>query len=311
MNTPHLSDVNGADWFTKRGEIQLHVETPIDTLIDHGVPVVLRGGRHFNYLTKHQLNESLLRVSPDTLITVQHRYRWEHARAALTAASFLAELRDTEYYWRKIPLSYLTIDPERLYRPANARPGTAYFDLGWLGPRSTVQTFHQDNEGVGIVNHNLFMQICGHKYVAIAAPTETAVFESRPLAPGVTRHSSLDPRHPESQCVATLQHAILQPGDLLYIPPMWWHFLVSIDVSLSLSRWWFSNRIAQELYALTQPECYRPKSSESPLTERDYLFDIASLGGEKIFHGLIANLPISVQYRLGATLARIYSMGGS
>lgn len=31
--------------------------------------------------------------------------------------------------------------------------------------------------------------------------------------------------------------AVLQPGDLLYIPPGWWHAMRSEDVSFSVSMW--------------------------------------------------------------------------
>lgn len=33
------------------------------------------------------------------------------------------------------------------------------------------------------------------------------------------------------------RHAILHPGDLLLMPPMWWHALRSLDVSFSVSIW--------------------------------------------------------------------------
>ena len=37
-----------------------------------------------------------------------------------------------------------------------------------------------------------------------------------------------------------LEHfdAILAPGDMLYIPPRWWHYVKSLSVSFSVSFWW-------------------------------------------------------------------------
>jgi lysine-specific demethylase 8 len=32
--------------------------------------------------------------------------------------------------------------------------------------------------------------------------------------------------------------SVLQPGDMLYIPPKWWHYLRSLDTSFSVSFWW-------------------------------------------------------------------------
>jgi lysine-specific demethylase 8 len=31
---------------------------------------------------------------------------------------------------------------------------------------------------------------------------------------------------------------VLEPGDILYIPPKWWHYLRSLDTSFSVSFWW-------------------------------------------------------------------------
>lgn len=31
---------------------------------------------------------------------------------------------------------------------------------------------------------------------------------------------------------------ILEEGDLLYIPPKWWHYVRSLSISFSISFWW-------------------------------------------------------------------------
>jgi lysine-specific demethylase 8 len=31
---------------------------------------------------------------------------------------------------------------------------------------------------------------------------------------------------------------ILEEGDLLYIPPKWWHYVRSLSISFSVSFWW-------------------------------------------------------------------------
>ncbi len=37
-----------------------------------------------------------------------------------------------------------------------------------------------------------------------------------------------------------LVHAdcVLEPGEMLYIPPKWWHYVKSLSVSFSVSFWW-------------------------------------------------------------------------
>ena len=34
------------------------------------------------------------------------------------------------------------------------------------------------------------------------------------------------------------EHAVLQAGEMLYIPPKHWHYVRSLDVSFSVSFWW-------------------------------------------------------------------------
>lgn len=31
---------------------------------------------------------------------------------------------------------------------------------------------------------------------------------------------------------------VLEAGDMLYLPPRWWHYVQSMDRSFSLSIWW-------------------------------------------------------------------------
>lgn len=37
---------------------------------------------------------------------------------------------------------------------------------------------------------------------------------------------------------ATYVECILEPGDMLYIPPRYWHYVRSLEISLSVSFWW-------------------------------------------------------------------------
>ena len=43
------------------------------------------------------------------------------------------------------------------------------------------------------------------------------------------------------ECVpacACVRMRVLQPGEMLYIPPRWWHYVKSLSVSFSVSFWW-------------------------------------------------------------------------
>ena len=36
----------------------------------------------------------------------------------------------------------------------------------------------------------------------------------------------------------SFKDCILHPGEMLYIPPKYWHFVKALDVSFSISFWW-------------------------------------------------------------------------
>jgi lysine-specific demethylase 8 len=43
--------------------------------------------------------------------------------------------------------------------------------------------------------------------------------------------------HPAFASAACVE-CVVGPGDLLYIPPMWWHYVKSLEPSMSCSFWW-------------------------------------------------------------------------
>ena len=54
-------------------------------------------------------------------------------------------------------------------------------------------------------------------------------------------HVDLDRPSPATQprfAGTPFQHAVLGPGELLYIPRLAWHYVRSLEVSMSVSFWW-------------------------------------------------------------------------
>ncbi|KAF8580576.1 Clavaminate synthase-like protein [Ramaria rubella] len=139
----------------------------------------------------------------------------------------------------------------------------------WLGPKGTVSPAHTDPY------YNCYSQVVGHKTVWLAAPqfqNEMYPF-SNPLAPHTARDTpapeySIDSATPcvppptspslsnssrvdvfsrtsqakpfplfESSVRPNALCAVLQPGDMLFIPPGWWHAMRSEDISFSVSMW--------------------------------------------------------------------------
>ncbi|XP_004691763.1 PREDICTED: lysine-specific demethylase 8 [Condylura cristata] len=106
----------------------------------------------------------------------------------------------------------------------------------WFGPRGTVSPLHQDPQ------QNFLTQVMGRKYVRLYAPQEGDA-----LYPHDTHllhnTSQVDVEKPDLEkfpkfAEAPFQSCILSPGDMLFIPVKYWHYVRALDLSFSVSFWW-------------------------------------------------------------------------
>ena len=79
------------------------------------------------------------------------------------------------------------------------------------------------------------MQIAGRKRVKLIAPWETPKLRNHRhcFTPVDGRNIDLS-RFPELQDVAILD-CILEPGEILFLPVGWWHFVEALDISITIA----------------------------------------------------------------------------
>ncbi|KAI8573138.1 hypothetical protein RHMOL_Rhmol01G0255700 [Rhododendron molle] len=106
----------------------------------------------------------------------------------------------------------------------------------WFGPAGTVTPLHHDP------HHNILAQVVGRKYVRLYCATLSE--ELYPYNESMLKNSSqvdLDSmdvnKFPKVHDLEFMD-CILEEGEMLYIPPKWWHYVRSLTKSLSVSFWW-------------------------------------------------------------------------
>jgi lysine-specific demethylase 8 len=124
------------------------------------------------------------------------------------------------------------------YLPASLKERMRIGPLLWLGPEGTLSPVHFD------MLWNLFVQVRGSKRFILFSPEDAGnlYYPHRPFEWAV-HFSPVDvespdlARHPRfSQ--ATPMEVEVREGDILFIPPLWWHHVRSLAPSISLNLWW-------------------------------------------------------------------------
>ncbi|CAJ1958208.1 unnamed protein product [Cylindrotheca closterium] len=116
--------------------------------------------------------------------------------------------------------------------------GRLYSVMLWLGPHSSVSPMHNDPLD------NLFMQYVGRKRVLLFPP-DTQVYAGHNGQQSNT--SPIEPE-PENESLIKQQYPLFDqttgvscevgPGDALYIPSKWYHYVKSLDIAASVNIWW-------------------------------------------------------------------------
>ncbi|CAG9463556.1 unnamed protein product [Pedinophyceae sp. YPF-701] len=225
------------------------LETFLTAYMAPGVPVVIRGAMdHWPALTRWRDPSYLDGVAGLRTVPVERgNYMSE------TFATRLMPVRDLLRHihgggaggGEKLYLAQYTLFD---HVPALARDVATpdYCSLGegevravnaWLGPGGTVTPLHYDPPF-----HNLLCQVVGRKYVRLYSPDQSDALYPHPSGLH-TNTSRVDLDRPDAGefpllSGASFQECVIGPGEMLYVPPKWWHYVRSLSPSFSVSYWW-------------------------------------------------------------------------
>lgn len=110
-----------------------------------------------------------------------------------------------------------------------------------VGQRGNTTPAHYDEQ------QNIFAQLRGVKRVVLFSPADVRALYPFPVAHANDRQSQVDvyspdisafPRFAEAQPF----HAVLQPGELLYIPQYWWHHVENLEDECVSLNFWFKDQ---------------------------------------------------------------------
>jgi ribosomal protein L16 Arg81 hydroxylase len=120
--------------------------------------------------------------------------------------------------WADVPTIREYLDP--------ASPDTGFF---WLGPAGTKTPFHHD------LTNNFMAQVIGRKRVKLVPMSDTPQMYNHLHCYSQVDGSAIDvTRFPALQ-QANLIECTIGPGDLLFLPIGWWHYVEGLEASVTMT----------------------------------------------------------------------------
>ena len=116
-----------------------------------------------------------------------------------------------------------------VYFPEYLRADPANRGFFWFGPKGTVTPLHHD------LTNNFMAQVRGRKLVRLVAPYELpSVYNNRHCYTPVNLDAVDYERFPAFRNV-TVMDVEIGPGDLLFLPVGWWHYVRGLEVSITMT----------------------------------------------------------------------------
>ncbi|GGM30161.1 cupin-like domain-containing protein [Dactylosporangium sucinum] len=169
----------------------------------------------------------------------EHGWRYDAHRTTMPFGDYLTMVetggRTNDYYlvprneaWQRPGLAAMRAE---VLPPAGLVPAdVAAEDMTLLlGPAGTVTPLHHDNMNI------LLCQVVGRKHVRLVPS-----WDRHRVYPRGGTFSHVDASSPDlgrfpDYADATVLEAVLEPGEALFIPVGWWHWVRALDVSITVS----------------------------------------------------------------------------
>jgi hypothetical protein len=161
---------------------------------------------------------------------------------AFVSTAFAPPSNNIYYYLQRASIpDRLPALLDDLRMPVGVDPKKIYLINLWFGPANNITRLHYD------VPNNFLVHLYGRKRITLFAPQDTArLYPFRTKAYNMSQTDIDKPDFERFPKLAEAQpyEAEIGPGDMLYIPPYWWHQVYSLEIGISANYWWMP-RISQ------------------------------------------------------------------
>lgn len=130
------------------------------------------------------------------------------------------------------------------------RPPSVVAGAAWRNERLWVAAKGQGGPLHIDLPHNLYVQLSGRKRFTLVSRWQShRVYPHAPWS-GVPNYARVDAdapdlaQHPRFRGAVRL-HALLEPGDVLFIPSLDWHQARALETSVSINLWWADGWLAR------------------------------------------------------------------
>lgn len=177
-----------------------------------------------------------VRKKNGTLYSADGGLHYEQVRFADYVDS-LAEAKPIDLYMLFRTHEYLPELFDDIVRPQYCERARWYRSRFWFAGPDTKGPLHRD------LPDNLYAQVVGHKRFILLDKRLTRMVHQHPFYSGTPNYSPVDAEAPDLERYprfrdAPLYDCTLGPGDLLFLPSLWWHQAHSVDTSISVNLWW-------------------------------------------------------------------------
>jgi hypothetical protein len=127
----------------------------------------------------------------------------------------------------------------------------------WVGPAGTISAMHHD------LNAHLFCQLHGRKHFKLVPVFEIAALYNRRAVWSAVDAARPDLERYPAYREADILEVVIEPGELLFLPIGWWHWVHALDVSVSATFSSFDLPGELPVWRVRQPELPGPEELTS------------------------------------------------